>query len=152
MPGNSKSQAGPGAALERPWSGLCLKLRGKVPSTKPQHFAPANQIDALPWSGLQFEIGARETEGGLAVTGNGGEIFGIPAFDFRIQPMEANDSIFEFALPGPLRQDGSGGKDRETLHENFFFHVERECPQSFPQKQLRVRRRAVSRQVPIYFE
>jgi hypothetical protein len=48
--------------------------------------------------------------------------------------MKANDLIFEFVFPAFLRQDGSGEKGFEVLNQNFFFHVERECPRSFPQK------------------
>jgi hypothetical protein len=48
--------------------------------------------------------------------------------------MEANDPIFELAFPEQVRHDESGGKGFETLDQNFVFHVERECPRSFPQK------------------
>jgi hypothetical protein len=52
----------------------------------------------------------------------------------KIMHLEANDSIFEFVLPEYLRQDGSGEKGFERFNLDFGFHVERDCPQSFPQK------------------
>jgi hypothetical protein len=48
--------------------------------------------------------------------------------------MEVNDLNFELVFLEHLRQDGSGEIGFEALDQNFVFHVERECPQSFPQK------------------
>jgi len=54
--------------------------------------------------------------------------------ELRIKRLEVHDLNFEFVFPLRIRHDGSGEKDFETLHRNFVFHVERECPRSFPQK------------------
>jgi hypothetical protein len=70
----------------------------------------------------------------------------------RIKGLEVNDLIFEFVFRGPLGQDGSGEKGIELLTQDFIFHVERESPRSFPQKTVRFRHPAVSRQITIYFE
>jgi hypothetical protein len=37
-----------------------------------------------------------------------------------IKPLEANDSIFEFAFPGYPGEDGSGVKGFENLEQNFY--------------------------------
>jgi hypothetical protein len=51
-----------------------------------------------------------------------------------IKRLEVNDLKIEFVFPVSKRQDGSGEKGFATLDLDFFFHVERECPRSFPQK------------------
>jgi hypothetical protein len=48
--------------------------------------------------------------------------------------LEVHDLNFEFVFPEHLTQDGSGEKGLEILKQNLVFHVERECPRSFPQK------------------
>jgi hypothetical protein len=54
-----------------------------------------------------------------------------------ITRLEVNDLNFELAFTEWLRQDESGEKGFEALEAldvDFVFHVERECPRSFPQK------------------
>ena len=48
--------------------------------------------------------------------------------------LEVNDLNFELAFPERVGQDESGEKGFEILDLEFVFHVERECPRSFPQK------------------
>jgi hypothetical protein len=73
------------------------------------------------------------------------------ALELRITPLEVNDLIFEFVFRECLGQDGSGEQGFEILIQDFFFHVERECPRSLPRKSACLRHPAVSRQVRIYF-
>jgi hypothetical protein len=51
-----------------------------------------------------------------------------------IKCLEVHDLNFELAFTEWLRQDESGEKGFELMDLDFVFHVERECPRSFPQK------------------
>jgi hypothetical protein len=72
--------------------------------------------------------------------------------ELPINALEGDDLIFEFVFRGSLMQDESGEKGIGLLTPDFVFHVERESPRSFPQKSVRFRHPAVSRQVTIYFD
>jgi hypothetical protein len=72
--------------------------------------------------------------------------------ELQIKCLEVNDLNFELAFPERVGQDESGEKGFEILDLEFVFHVERECPRSFPQKSVCFRHRAVSWQVTIFFE
>jgi hypothetical protein len=51
-----------------------------------------------------------------------------------IKRLEVTDLNFELVFLECIRQDQSGEKGFEALDQNFVFQVERESPQSFPQK------------------
>ena len=62
-----------------------------------------------------------------------GILFILPS-EPGIKCLEVTDLNFGLAFIEWLMQDESGEKGFEASDPDFVFHVERECPRSFPQK------------------